>query len=203
MTEQRLSFSRLALGYMVLLAASTHLLAQATAPSSQPASSKEPAFRVCPGTYALCTKATCEPDGRGGFSCTCDVMQGLSAGAGEHLCKSVPLGQPKRGMRIPSRYYPIRSYVACPSPKETATARWAWCLDMPCRVDKNRSKAHCSCTKPKTIGAYVFVTDSYHLSGCESEIISSATVAGVEEITEFLKTSPLQPFPIKVLEPPK
>jgi hypothetical protein len=60
-----------------------------------------------------------------------------------------------------------------------------------------------TCTLPKTIGAYVFVTDHYSLAGCESEIISSATVEGVEQITEFLKTSPLQSFPIKVLEPEK
>ena len=37
---------------------------------------------------------------------------------------------PKPKLRIPSRYYPIHSYVACPSPKEIVTARW--CLDMPC-----------------------------------------------------------------------
>src|SRR5579863_3670301 len=43
--------------------------------------------------------------------------------------------------------------------------------------------------------AYAFVTDHYSLAGCQSEIISSATVEGVEQITEFLKTSPLHTFP--------
>jgi hypothetical protein len=60
-----------------------------------------------------------------------------------------------------------------------------------------------TCTLPKTIGAYVFVADHYHLAGRESGIISSATVEGVEQITEFLKTSHLRPCPIKVLEPGK
>jgi hypothetical protein len=195
MTTRSLSISRRTLGAMVLLATGTHLLAQTT---------KEPAFRVCPGTYALCTKALCEPDGKGGFSCNCDVMQGFSAGARENLCESITKDPPKPKLKISSRYYPVQSYVSCPSPKAVATARWAWCLDMPCTVDKkDPSKAHCSCTLPKTLGAYVFVTDHYSLAGCESEIISSATVEGVEQITEFLKTSPLQPFPIKVLEPGK
>jgi hypothetical protein len=49
---------------------------------------------------------------------------------------------------------------------------------------------------------YVYVTDTYSPAGCESENISSATVAGVEAITQFLSTSPLKPLTITVLPPP-
>jgi hypothetical protein len=72
MAKQSLSIFRPTLSAMVLLAIGTHLHPQTT---------KEPAFRVCLGTYALCTNAICEPDGKGGFTCKCDVMQELSAGA--------------------------------------------------------------------------------------------------------------------------
>ena len=49
MREECLAFFPLTLGAVVLLATGTHLLAQVAAP----------AFRVCPGTFALCTKAKC------------------------------------------------------------------------------------------------------------------------------------------------
>lgn len=152
--------------------------------------------------YALCTTAKCTPKD-GGFSCRCDVQQGLSAGSSAEGCPFEPVIKPAGGVSIKSRYYPIRSYVPCSTPEGKEPRGWAFCLDAPCVIDsKNLSKAECSCTKSNA-EPYVFVTKHYSTAGCDSEFISSATVSDVQGITEFLKTSPLKPFPIVVLTPPK
>jgi hypothetical protein len=155
-------------------------------------------FVVCESTYALCTTAKCEPaDGSTDtVSCACDVKTGYSAG--EKPCT----GETKtdKGAEISSRYYPIKSYVACDNDRP-----WAWCLDKPCVVDKDDpTKASCACTVTKNEGPYLVVTDTYTDTACTTDLWSSATVQGVNEITDFLKTtSELKPYDIKVLNAPK
>ncbi len=155
-------------------------------------------FVVCESTYALCTTAKCEPaDGSTDtVSCACDVKTGYSAG--EKPCT----GEAKtdKGIEISSRYYPIKSYAACDNDRP-----WAWCLDKPCVVDKDDpTKASCACTVTKNEGPYLVVTDTYTDTTCITDLWSSATVQGVNQITDFLKTtSELKPYDIKVLNAPK
>ena len=151
-------------------------------------------FAVCPGTYALCTTAQCQLI-NGKLWCACDVKQGYSAGT--KSCSTVPpLGPVTTGESIPSRYYPIKSMAICSNSRP-----WASCLDAPCTVEKDPSKARCNCVEsPPPAGSYVVVTDSYSSSTCTTGIWSSATVVAVNEITAFLKTSEyLKPFPIKIV----
>ena len=62
------------------------------------------------------------------------------------------------------------------------------------------TKASCACTSVKDKGPYVIVTDSYTDKTCTTGIISSATVAQVTQVTDFLKKSTkLKPFNIEVL----
>jgi hypothetical protein len=205
MMERCLSFCCVTLGAMLLLTSGKPLRAQAapapTTTTTTRGQPESPAFLVCKGTYALCTKAKCEDKGDF-FSCECDVKQGLSAGSSKQACSWVPPVEPAPGLWIPSRYYPVESYVVCPISKREEHRTWAFCLDSPCMVDKDPLKAQCICGKSK-LEPYVFVTDYYHLSGCESEIISSATVGDIQQITQFLEKTPLKPPHIKVLEPPK
>ncbi|MGK2923695.1 MAG: hypothetical protein ACSLE4_13100 [Methyloceanibacter sp.] len=155
-------------------------------------------FVVCESTYALCTTAKCEPaDGSTDtVSCACDVKTGYSAG--EKPCT----GEAKtdKGTEISSRYYPIKSYAACDNDRP-----WAWCLDKPCVVDKDDpTKASCACTVTKNEGPYLVVTDTYTDSTCTTDLWSSATVKGANQLTDFLKTtSELKPYDIKVLNAPK
>ena len=157
------------------------------------ASPSPPPFTVCPGTYALCTTAQCQLI-NGKMSCACDVKQGYSAGT--NSCSVPPVAPPKPGDSIPSRYYPIKSMAICSNSRP-----WASCLDAPCTVDKDPSKATCNCVEsPPPSGSYVVVTDSYSASTCTTSIWSSATVVAVNEITAFLKTSEhLKSFPIKIV----
>jgi len=151
---------------------------------SRPIAAASPTpFTVCPGTYALCTTAQCQLI-NGKLSCACDVKQGYSAGT--KSCASVPPeGPATTGESIPSRYYPITSMAICSNSRP-----WASCLDAPCTVEKDPSKARCNCAEaPPPTGSYVVVTDSYSASTCTTGIWSSATVVAVNEITAFLKTS--------------
>ena len=55
----------------------------------------------------------------------------------------------------------------------------------------------------KDQGPYLVVTDTYTDTTCTTNMWSSATVAGVNQLTDFLKTSSeLKPFDIKVLNVP-
>jgi hypothetical protein len=169
---------------------------QGQSSSSAPA----PPFAVCKGTFALCTEAVCDPvittraDGRKNveFSCRCKVQVGYSAGANvpKDPCGSVPAAPPTVGQKIPSRYVPIKSYVAC-----TNQRPWAWCLDSACvvdHVDKNdptKGTANCAC-RIATGAPYVYIPSDgkYSGAGCDKEYISSATVDDVLQVTEFLTT---------------
>jgi hypothetical protein len=75
------------------------------------------------------------------------------------------------------------------------------CLDKFCTVDKDDpTKASCACTTVEDEGPYVIVTDSYTDRTCTTGIISSATVAQITQVTDFLrKSSKLKPFNIKLL----
>jgi len=158
----------------------------------------QPDFKVCESTYALCTTAACEPiaGDKDTVACACDVKTGYSAG--EKPCT----GEVKtdKGTQISSRYYPIKSYAVCNNDRP-----WAWCLDKPCVVDEaDPTKASCACTVTKDQGAYLVVTDTYTDTTCTTKMWSSATVTGVNQLTDFLKTNPdLKPFDIKVLNAPK
>jgi hypothetical protein len=160
------------------------------------ASPSPPPFTVCSGTYALCTTAPCQLV-NGKLLCDCDVKQGYSAAT--NSCSSVPTEPPHTGQSIPSRYYPIKSMAVCSNSQS-----WASCLDAPCTVEADVSKAKCTCAEaPPPSGSYVVVTDSYSGTTCTSGIIwSSATLTAVNEITAFLKTSEhLKPFHITIVGP--
>lgn len=155
-------------------------------------------FKLCQSTYALCTTAPCTPVGGEGetVSCACEVKTGYSAG--QAGCQEVK--ETSGGKQIRSRYYPVTSYAVCSNDRP-----WAWCLDKPCIIDKDDpAKAACACTAVKDQGPYVIVTDTYTDNTCTTGIISSATVAQITQITDFLKgSSELKPFEIKVLNGPK
>ena len=52
-------------------------------------------------------------------------------------------------------------------------------------------------------GADVVVTDTYDDATCTTHLWSSATIADVDQVTDFLKTNDdLKPFQIKVLNGP-
>lgn len=171
------------------------------AAADTPSSASAPPFTVCQGTFALCTEAVCDPvitttaDGKKdvGFSCRCKVQVGYSVGAnvpGKKTCHSVPKAPPSVGQEIPSRYAPIKNYVAC-----TNQRPWAWCLDAPCKVDHvdqsdpAKGTATCAC-RIATGAPYVYVPPDgkYSRSGCDKEYISSATPDDVFQVTEFLTT---------------
>ncbi len=153
-------------------------------------------FTLCESTYALCTTATCTPiPGEDDtVSCGCDVKTGYSVG--EDACTGEVATN--EGKQISSRYYPIKNYVSCNNDRD-----WAWCLDKPCIVDENSpTKASCACTVTKGQKPYVVVTDTYSDTTCTTDMWSSATAAGVKEISDFLnKSDNIKPFDIKVLNP--
>ena len=150
-------------------------------------------FTVCKSTYALCTTASCVPVAgtKDTVSCSCNVKTGYSVGT--ESCQD-PTGT--SGGKIKSRYFPVKSYAVCHNDRP-----WAWCLDKPCTVNKDDpTKASCACTSVEDKGPYVIVTDSYTAKTCTTGIISSATVAQITQVTDFLKkSSKLKPFKIKVL----
>lgn len=200
MTQQRMFLFLSAVCFFFALTGNPQTKAKtqaATDPHSVP-------FAVCQGTFALCTKAVCEPvilenPGGGktvGFSCGCEVKTGYSAGANvpeKDPCKSVPTAPPSVGQKVPSRYSPIKGYVACNNKRP-----WAWCLDAPCVVDhvdkkdpKDPKKNTATCACWIATGApYVYgpPDDQYSQRGCDAEYISSATPEDLFQITEFLTT---------------
>lgn len=151
-------------------------------------------LKVCKGTFALCTVASCDaiPGNDKQVSCHCTVNNGYSAGS--ESCsgvKATPDGQ-----QIRSRYYPVKSYAVCSNDRP-----WAWCLDKPCIIDKNNPEAAaCTCDVVKNLGAYVIVTSNYTWATCTTGVISSATVPQLDQATASLKKAKvLMPFPIEVL----
>jgi hypothetical protein len=154
-------------------------------------------FTMCKSTYALCTTAACTPVAGedDALSCACEVRTGYSAG--QESCDD--LAKHSDGAQLRSRYYPVKSYVVCSNDRP-----WAWCLDKPCAIDKSDpTRANCACTTAKDQGPYVIVGETDTPATCTTGIISSATVKGITEITDFLKTtSEIKPFPIKVVTPP-
>jgi hypothetical protein len=169
------------------------LVALAAVALSHGAAAAQGKFEVCESTYALCTTAKCTPISghEDTVFCQCEVKTGLSLG--QTPCHSKV--ESPEGTQILSRYYPIKSYAAC-----TNDRPWAWCFDKPCIVDKNDpSKATCACGVVKNKGPYVMVTDTYNAKTCTTDLYSSAKVRDFKKATNFLKTSKLKPFELKVL----
>jgi hypothetical protein len=155
-------------------------------------------FTVCKSTYALCTTAACTAIAgqKGNLNCPCSVHTGYSGGT--TACK--PVQHTAAGSLIYSRYYPVKAYAVCSNNRP-----WAWCLDVPCLIDKHDpSKANCTCTVVKNQNPYVIVTNKYNpKTTCTTGIISSATVSGITQISNFIKSKNLiPPFTIKVLNTP-
>jgi len=117
--------------------------------------------------------------------------------AGEKPCTDKV--ETAKGTEISSRYYPIKSYAACDHDRP-----WAWCLDKPRLVDKDEpTKAFCVYTVNRNQGPHLVVAGTYTDTTCATNLWSSATVAGVNQITHFLKTTKvLKPYDIKVLNAP-
>jgi len=189
-------FVMLSAAFVALLVLPTEK-GQADIESPAVASQLAPTYTICSGTYALCTRAKCQPISSGDatkLSCRCTVRRGYSAGT--KSCQDVPQRRPKAGEAIPSRYYPIKSTAVCSNSRE-----WAFCLDSQCTVDPNLSKATCTCTRMSTPNQpYVVVKGSYRPSTCTTDIWSSATVEDLLQITGFLQQSKrLKPFPITIV----
>ncbi len=151
-------------------------------------------LKVCKSTFALCTIAPCDPvhGNDKQVSCHCTVNHSYSVGAAP--CSGV--NNTPDGQEIHSRYYPVKSYAICSNDRP-----WAWCLDKPCIIDKNNPEAAaCKCDAVKNLGAYVIVTSNYTPATCTTGVISSATVAQIDQATAALKKAKvLPPFPIQVL----
>jgi hypothetical protein len=167
--------------------------------TAPPTSSTE--FTLCSSTYALCTDADCTPipGQTGNLSCGCQVHTGYSAAT--QACQS---GQAKPGGKIKSRYFPVESYEICSNIRP-----WAWCLDVPCTIDKKGpsidkkgpSKATCTCTTVDNQSPWV--GQANNPASCTNGIISSATVQGIEKIGRFINDQKLwPPFTPKVLKNP-
>jgi hypothetical protein len=152
-------------------------------------------FKVCEGTFALCTIAACDeiPGNDKQVACHCTVNHGYSAG--EQPCAGVK--DIAEGKQIRSRYYPVHSYAVCSNDRP-----WAWCLDKPCLIDRNNPQAaSCTCDKVRNLGDYVIVTSEVAPATCTTGVISSATVQQIMQVTDYLKSGSkaLPPFPIQVL----
>jgi len=151
-------------------------------------------LKVCEGTFALCTVAWCDPipGNDKQVNCHCTVNKGYSAGFQD--CSSVV--ETPKGQQVVSRYFPIRSYVACANGRP-----WAACGDKPCIIDMNNPQAaDCTCDLKKDLGPYVVATGEYTPVTCTSGLISSATVQETEQVTEALRNSKVLPsFPLEVL----
>jgi hypothetical protein len=168
--------------------------AAAPAPSALDASA--PTFTLCNGTYALCTEATCTaiPGMYGFLSCPCSVEQ--DASTGQELCAAVPDARPFTGQSIPSRYAPPQEMEVCDGGAEPPPPLgWAACLDMPCVVGPDTTKATCVCVTSKTLGdsgkgAWVLAQGNY---GCGTNYRSSATFAGAGAMTCFLADAGYSP----------
>jgi hypothetical protein len=156
-----------------------------------------PQFTVCKATFALCTVAACDPiPGKPDqVTCHCTVNDGYSVGSAQVSCEDLKKQRPPN---LSSRYYPIESAIQC-----SADHPWGFCLDSPCAVDGNDPRAAaCTCnlvnaapTPTPPVAPWVFVTGAYSPAACTTGIVSSATVADVEAVTNFLKTSKsLPPF---------
>jgi hypothetical protein len=153
-------------------------------------------FKVCNGTFALCTIAPCDPISGNDKQVACHCTVNNSYSAGQQPCtglKDVPEGQ-----QIRSRYYPVHSYAVCSNDRP-----WAWCLDKPCLIDKNNSQAAlCTCDVVKNLGDYVIVTSRYTPDTCTTGVISSATVSQITQVTDYIGTKAkgrLTAFKIQVL----
>jgi hypothetical protein len=156
-------------------------------------------FKVCRSKFALCTVAHCDPipGNEKQVSCQCTVNTAYSAG--QEPCQGVK--ETPEGQEIRSRYSPVRSYALCSNDRP-----WAWCLDKPCIIDKNNPEAAaCKCDSVKNLGDYVIVTSAYTPSTCTTGVISSATIAQISQVTDYLKTKTkvLTPFNIQVLNSAK
>ena len=154
-----------------------------------------PNFIVCKSTYALCTSAICSPipGNPNQVSCPCTVETGYSAG----LSPCQPITVTPEGLQIVSRYFPVRSYAVCSNSNP-----WAACLDQPCIVDPVISSyATCTCDLVSGQGPYIVqnAVEQYNANSCSQQAISSATLTGAQQLTEFLKFNPhLHPFKVKV-----
>jgi hypothetical protein len=154
-----------------------------------------PKFIVCKSTYALCTSAICSPmpGNPNQVSCPCTVETGYSAG----LSPCQPITVTPDGLQIASRYFPLRSYAVCNNSNP-----WANCLDQPCLVDPVISSyATCTCTLVTNEPQYIVhnAVEQYSSESCSQQSISSATLTGANQLTEFLKFNPhLHPFKPKV-----
>ena len=151
-------------------------------------------LKICKSTFALCTIAHCDPIPGNDKQVTCHCTVNNSYSAGSEPCSGVR--QTAEGQEIHSRYYPVKSYAVCANDRP-----WAWCLDKPCIIDKNNPKAAaCACDVVKNLGAYVIVTSNYTPETCTTGVISSATIAQIDQATASLKSAKVfPPFPIQVL----
>ncbi|MBC8031716.1 MAG: hypothetical protein H7Z16_16655 [Pyrinomonadaceae bacterium] len=159
-----------------------------------------PPFTVCQGTFALCTTAKCKhPEGPNPppltLDCLCEVAQGYSAG--KKACSAITQDPPTKGLAILSRYSPINSTAVC-----AARVAYAQCLDSPCTVDEDPSKAKCSCARVDSPGGYVVGLGTHSDAMCRSHIWSSASLDDLFQITGFLYAQHpqlLKPLPINIV----
>ena len=151
----------------------------------------EPQFKLCKGTFALCTFSQCDPimilDAPLLFSCACKVHRDEWS-AGLKACQDVE-DVPGKGKLIRSRYYPnFTTFSRCSNNRP-----WAMCLDSPCIIDKDHpEKAKCTCSVVQGQGDYLVQPGT---NQCSQGAISSATVDDWDQITDFLETRSELPPP--------
>jgi hypothetical protein len=186
--------TRAALLSSLMLSIAAYANGRAAEPGKAAPPASSAGFTLCSSTYALCTDAECTPipGQTENYSCGCQVHTGYSAAT--QACQS---GHPKPGGKIKSRYFPVESYEICSTPRA-----WAWCLDVPCTIDKkDPSKATCTCTSPPSGSQGPWVGQANNPASCTNGIISSATVEGIEQIGRFINGQKLwPPYTPKVLK---
>jgi hypothetical protein len=192
--------------------------AAASSSSAKPSQSRTTGLNVCPGTFANCTQAACEavrsPEGKIiRFNCRCAAQKGYSLGpngpGNRNSCQSIPQDGPSMNQRIPSRYAPISSFVACSNKRP-----WAQCFGARCVVDHvdpadpGKDTAVCSCPKnhKEPSSPYIFSPKNgdFSRTGCDDEYISSAAIDDLLLSTQYLSTpagKDLPALPITILVP--
>ena len=137
---------------------------------------------LCRQSYALCTKAACEPssDDASIAMCRCFVEDGYSMGytsCQERKPAGTTLVSTFSTQNVTSQFH----VMFCPEQD-----RWANCLDVPCQIDPaNPAEAVCPCPIVASGPSFTFGGDC-DTSTCSSVIWSAAAPPGVTQYTSAM-----------------
>lgn len=133
---------------------------------------------ACPGSYALCTTATCVPvpGDKDKALCNCIVQEGTSIG--ESSCDARKTTQKDGKLMIVSTYSFNNAGVNRVMRCEGEFA-WTDCLDMPCVVDpENSNLATCTCDIKHS--SFITFGGQCDTSTCGTALYSGATLSDYE-----------------------